>query len=446
MMAAWGLKVKGGSMAGGTAGPSGPGWRARSVEVAGLAAAASILPLAGWLFWALVLRLGPNDFHDYWLAGRLLLEGHSPYDSQALAELAAREHLSFMLGGGYSYPLPFALAMVPFAMLPFEWGVVAFNAVSLAAFGLTVGSWLVAVHGGPDLAQRRVLAALAAGAYPPIYGTVAMGQANLVLFPLLAAGALLAVSGATTARRGAGGALLGLAAIVKLVPGALVVPLAAARRWGATVGLAVGGAAAFALAVAAAPWAAAGSASLGSLLEPDTFYTNQSINGFVTRLVWEGDRTLPIWRGSFDPRPVTLALTAIFALATLAVIWWRRASLRSRRGALLGLGFALVAATIGAPKTSFWNESLVLAAVGLLVAAEAPDLTLRRFDRLDRALLAIWFGGAVVWAAVWAASPPSGGIQSWVVTLIWSSSLYSLLALWLLFAHRLAEPEGTGRQ
>jgi hypothetical protein len=425
-------------MTGSSAGPTHAGWRARPAEVAGLAVAASILPLAGWLFWASVLRLGPNDFHDYWLAGRLLLEGHSPYDSQALAELAAREHLSFMLGGGYSYPLPFALAMVPFAILPFEWGVVAFNAVSLAAFGLTVGLWLVAVHGGPHLARRRLLAALAAGAYPPIYGTVAMGQANLVLFPLLAAGALLAVSGATTARRGAGGALLGLAAIVKLVPGALVVPLAAGRRWGAAVGLAVGGAVVLTLAVAAAPWAAAGSTSLGSLLEPDTFHTNQSINGFVTRLVWEGNRTLPIWREAFDPQPVMLVLTTIFALATLAVIWWRRASLRGRRGALLGLGFALVAATIGAPKTSFWNESLVLTAVGLLLAADAPDLTLRRFDRLDRALLATWFGGAVVWAAVWALELRAAGPLAWATTLLWSSSLCSLLALWALLARKLA--------
>ena len=58
-------------------------------QIALLALAAIAVPLLGWAFWALVLRLGSNDFHDYWLAGRLVLEGHSPYDVGALRELAA---------------------------------------------------------------------------------------------------------------------------------------------------------------------------------------------------------------------------------------------------------------------------------------------------------------------------------------------------------------------
>ena len=45
------------------------------------------MPLVGWASWALVLRLGSNDFHDYWLAGRLVMEGRSPYDLGALREL-----------------------------------------------------------------------------------------------------------------------------------------------------------------------------------------------------------------------------------------------------------------------------------------------------------------------------------------------------------------------
>ena len=44
-------------------------------ELALLAAAAIAFPLAGWAFWSIVLGLGSNDFHDYWLAGRLILLG-----------------------------------------------------------------------------------------------------------------------------------------------------------------------------------------------------------------------------------------------------------------------------------------------------------------------------------------------------------------------------------
>jgi hypothetical protein len=190
----------------------------------------------------------------------------------------------------------------------------------------------------------------------------------------------------------------------------------------------------------AVPWAAAGSTGLASLFESDSFYTNQSINGFVTRLVAPSDRTAPLWNGAFDPRPVMLALTGAFALATLAVLWRARGRLADRRGAAIGLSLALVAGIIGAPKESFWNQAIALVAVGLLLAVEAPDLRVGRFGRIDRALLCVWFGTAILWAAQWAIEPPADGQLGSVVTLLWSSSLYGMLALWLLMARRLVAP------
>jgi hypothetical protein len=413
--------------------------RARVAEIARLAAAAIVVPLAGWLFWTLVRHLGPNDFHDYWLAGRLILEGHSPYDSAAMASLAAREHLSFTLGGGYSYPLPFALAMVPFGALPFDVAAALFGGLSLAAFGMTAALWLGWACGwAPALGRRRLALAVAAGAYPPVYGTMAMGQANLVLLPLLAGGAVLALDGGTAARRGAGGVLVGLAAVVKLVPGALLVPLAVGRRFGAAAACALAAVAAYAAAILAVPWATSGSAGLASLADPDHYYTNQSINGFVARLVEDGDRSAALWPGAFDPRPPMLVLTAAFGLLTLAILWRSRAGLTTRRGMAIGLGLALTAATIGAPKTSFWNESAVLVAVGLLIALDDPGPWFGRWPALDRALLAAWFGAALLWAGVWALEPPASGPLSAIVTLLWSGSLAGLAALWWLFARRLA--------
>jgi alpha-1,2-mannosyltransferase len=423
--------------------------RPAASQLARLVVVACVVPLAGWLFWAFVLRLGPNDFHDYWLAGRLLIDGKSPYDTAAMAALARQEHLSFSLGGGYSYPLPFALAMVPFAALPFDVAVVCFNSLSLAAFGLTVAAWATVIHPGAT-AARWTLVALVAGAYPPIYGTVAMGQANLILFPLLAVGAALALDGAAAAGRPparpfVGGLLLGLAAAVKLVPGALIVPLALGRKWATSSGLAVGATGAMAISAAIVPWAVSGSGGLASLLDPDGFYTNQSINGFVTRLVTATSRSLPLASGAFEPRPVMLAATALFGLVTLAVLWRSRAKMTSRRGLAYGLAFALVAATIGAPKTSFWNESILLVAVALVLAVEAPDLRpvarpgdwADRLDRLDVGLLAFWFGSALLWALVWAIEPGRGGAFSAAVNLAWSASLYGMLALWLLLARGL---------
>jgi alpha-1,2-mannosyltransferase len=422
--------------------------RRRAFEAARLALVAIVPPLLGWILWTFALRLGANDFHDYWLAGRLVLDGRSPYDITALRDLAAQQHLSFEVGGGYSYPLPFALAMVPLAALPFEVALVIFNAASLVAFGLTVAAWIVWDHAGADDpadGRRRLALALGAGLYPPVYGTVVNGQANLIVLPLLALGAVLALDGAGARRRAAGGLLLGLAAVVKLVPAVLVVPLALARRFGAAAGLVAGGVGALALAVAVAPWAAAGSGGLASNLDPDSYYTNQSINGFVTRLVEPTSRTSALFPQAFDPRPAMIVLTAILAAATAVVLWRYRSTLATRRGAALGLGLAVVAGVAGAPKDSFWNESLCLVAVGLLIAVDAPDLTLSRFGRVDGGLLAAWFGGAVVWAAVWAVEPARGGVFAAPVNLLWSASLFGLLALWLLFARRIRRPQPLDR-
>ena len=403
-----------------------------------LAMAAVAVPLAGWLLWALVLRLGANDFHDYWLAGRLVLDGHSPYDLAALRDLAAHEHLALEIGGGYSYPLPFALAMTPLAMLPYGAALATFSVISLAAFGMTVAAWILWAHGrSSDLGRRRLILALGAGLYPPVYGSIVNGQANLVVLPLLALGTILALDDRRTSRGAGGGLLIGLAAIVKLVPAVLVVPLALGRRVGAAVAVVAGALGALLVAVAAAPWAAAGSGGLAALFDPDPYYTNQSINGFVTRLVQPTGRTVPLFEGAFDPRAAMLALTALFAVLTLALLWHHRDALKTRRGAALGMAFALVAGVAGAPKDSFWNETMCLVAAGLLLAVDAPDLRFGRFDRLDRCLLGVWFGTAFLWAAVWAIEPSPAGSFAPIVNLIWSSSLYGLLALWLLLARRI---------
>ena len=224
--------------------------------------------------------------------------------------------------------------------------------------------------------------------------------------------------------------------------GSLAGPLARGRRAGGAGGIVAGGLGAMAVAVALAPWAATGSGGLASLFAADSFYTNQSINGFVTRLVEPSDKTLPIFPGAFDPGPVMAVATGLFGLATLGILWRARADLATTRGAALGLGLALVAGVAGAPKESFWNQAIVLAAVGLLFALEAPDLRLDSFGRADRSLLGVWFGSALAWVAVWAIEPAPVGPAAAFVTLVWSASLVGLLALWWLFARRLLRSGG----
>ena len=408
-------------------------------ELGLLAVAAMAMPL---IQWAWTNAFGSfNDFHDYWLAGKLVLAGQSPYDIQALRDLARTEHLSFLVGGGYSYPLPFAVFMIPFALMPFKFSLELFMGLSIALFGLTVAVWIDWAHGwAPSLARRRFALALAAGFYPPIFGTVASGQANLMLFPLLAGGMALTMAAPAPPRRAIGGVLLGLAAIVKLVPGILVVPLVIGRRWGGALGTALGALGALVVATLLAPWAAQGSGGLTSLLEPDSYFTNQSINGFVTRLVNHSDRTAPLFPHAFDARVPMLLLTAVFGLVTLALLWRARSQLKERRGLALGLALALVAGVIGAPKNSFWNQAFALIAVGLMLAVDAVDLRIRSLGRTDLIFLSVWLGGAFLWTALWMFTPSKTGPLPALVTLAQSSALYGMLALWLVLARRLAMP------
>ena len=405
-------------------------------EIALLAIAAMLMPLIQWAWTSAYGSF--NDFHDFWLAGRLLLNGQSPYDIQALRDLAHAEHLSFLVGGGYSYPLPFAVFMIPFALLPFQTSLEIFMGLSILSFGLTVALWIGWAHGWePETARRRFALALAAGFCPPVFGTVANGQANLILMPLLAGGLVLALTATGPRRRALGGALVGLAAIVKLFPGVVVVPLAIGRRWGAAAGTVAGALGALVAASLLAPWAATDSGGISRLLEPDSYFTNQSFNGFLTRLVNPSDRTLPPFEHVFDPRWPMLAVTLAFGLVTLALLWRARESLATPRGLALGLALALVAGVIGAPKNSFWNGALALPAVGLLLAFDAPDLHLRRLGRTDLLSLGFWLASAFVWTVLWMSPPPKTAVPA-LVTLLQSSGLYGLLALWLLLARRLA--------
>lgn len=431
---------------GGTPDPAGPAdmppgigsprWSHR--EFALLALVAVAVPLAWWIGSTVMGRgNGFNDFHDFWLAAKLITMGHSPYDKHALAALANAQGLHFVVGTGYSYPLPFAVAMIPFAALPFTVAVLAFNALGLLLFGLTVAAWICWAHGSRvGLSRRRLLLAAAAGLYPSVYGTVANGQAGLVLMPLLGLGAIAMLD--VGRKRGIlGGLAVGLAAIVKLTPGAMVVPLALGRRWATAGALAIGAAGSLALATLLAPWAGEGSGGLTALLEPDSYFTNQSINGFVSRLVLPSERTVPLWNHAFDPRLPVLILTGLFGLATLWILWRSRVGLRERRGLALGLAIALVAALIGAPKGTYWNQVTVLVPAGLLIAVEVPDLRFRRLPRLDLVLLAFWILGTSVQTLLWMYPPSKSVGFTPFVTIVTSSSIFGLLALWLVLARRI---------
>jgi hypothetical protein len=390
-------------------------------------------PLLYWIYRTLNGHgQGFNDFHDYWLASKLVLQGQSPYDLDALKALGEAEGRVFVLGTGYSYLPPFAVLMIPFAILPFDTAVLAFNGLSLVVFGFTVAGWIGWAH--PEAAAfRKAAVAVIAGAYPPIYGTIANGQANLVVLAPFAVGVALVLRGSRVASL-LGGMAIGLAGVVKLVPAAVALPQALGRRWLAVLGAGVGFAGSVALASLAVPFAASGSGGLADLVGPDAYFTNQSFNGFVSRIVRDSDRTKALLPDAFDPLIVGLAAATLFGLATLWLLWRARGALADGRGLALGMALVTVAAVAAAPKNAIWNEALVLVGVGLLLLVLAPDLRLSRLDWIDRWLLAAWLLGVVVQTYFWEESQVLDGRNPVLVTLIQSSAFYGLLALWALCA------------
>lgn len=403
----------------------------------GLAALVAGPSLAAWLL-AAVVRLPDlyNDFHSYWYAGRLLIEGASPYDLGALRDLAARHGDVFVLGTGYSYPLPFAIAMVPLAMMPFDIALALFNLGSIGLFAATVAIWLGRVHPSA-LPGRRRLAALACGALPPVVGSVLNGQVNLLVTATLAAGIALVLDRART-RSGIGGAAIGLAAVVKLVPGVLAVPLAlAGNRRAAAIGVVGAFVGSLGLAALVRPAAAADAAWLAELIRPDPFVTNQSVNGFVTRFFLSTDRMTAPAPGALDPVPAIAILTLALAAATLGVLWRARDRLATGDGLALGLALSLAAATAGAPKTSFWNGMLLLVSVGLIVATLAPRLDGSGLDLVERTCLLGWLVSAFGQPLIWIAGPVATAPGDVVIAILSSIGLYGNLALCWLLGRRL---------
>ena len=97
-----------------------------------------------------------KDFGYFWAAGRVLLEGGSPYQSL------------------YVYPLPAAVAAAPFAMLPAHWAVVLFVGLSMAlcAFALTREGY----QRLPILMSFPALTAMSTGQWSPLVLCAALGS------------------------------------------------------------------------------------------------------------------------------------------------------------------------------------------------------------------------------------------------------------------------------
>jgi len=187
------------------------------------------------------------DFSAYWAAANRLLDGAGLYTPAQLAGPYAPQAQYL-----YLYPPPLAGAVTPLAVLfPTDYRAAAWI---WAAIGAGIVVWAVlALWRSERLAERfpvlegrgRWLLIAAALAFPPVVGELVLGNVHLLLLGLLTL-AWLGIRQESPRGELAAGIAVGLATVIKVFPGVLIVWFVLTRRYRAAAGALIG-AAAFAL-------------------------------------------------------------------------------------------------------------------------------------------------------------------------------------------------------
>jgi alpha-1,2-mannosyltransferase len=265
------------------------------------------------------------DLEVYRFGVWALLDGGDPYG--ALPPTAVGAVLPFI------YPPFAALVLMPFALVPWEVAWPALMAASMLALAVTL--YVTARALWPSSGRRGAVAASAlalplAFALEPVHSTIDFGQVNLLLMALVAADCLVARP------RWPRGALIGIAAAIKLTPAAFVLFFLLRGDRKAALVAAVSGSVVTLSAFAIAP-----SASLRFWLDNPAggvsgapFYTNQTFEAVLVRAGVEGVPRTLMWVGLSvaallaaapairrAPAPLALVATAAVALLVSPTSW-----------------------------------------------------------------------------------------------------------------------------
>jgi len=197
----------------------------RSAVEGPVARVAFALALAGALAWAALIVVSSSangtlgfDYRAYDLAVDRLLAGQSMYDA------SAQGTGSF---GLFFYPPPFALLILPFALLPTELGVGAWTIALVAASVAAI--WLLPV----SIRVRWIVLLLAALSWPLVYA-IKLGQVGPMLL------LLFAIGWRWMDRPWPLGVAAGLGTVIKLQPALLIGwAVVTGRRRAALIGIGV---------------------------------------------------------------------------------------------------------------------------------------------------------------------------------------------------------------
>jgi hypothetical protein len=303
------------------------------------------------------------DFMPFYLAARLVLEGRDPYDLATFRNaFIAVGSQGYAFGGAFSYPLPVALLVIPFALLPFS-----------VAAPLWLTSQVAVAIGTLVALGRRLFAANARRDIVMLLGLTATMPATLVSLWLgqILAFALAVIGGALIAlldgRPRLAGGILALAVLkpqifLLLVPALLLVSAARVRIF---QGLLLGSLALALPAFAVRPgW-------IGEWL------------GAATTVATKPVAHANVW-GPFPADAAWLGWVVLIALSAVYLVWWKETApgLPALYAAAVALSLAI------APYAWAWYD-IVLAIPAAVVLAYAPAAGAQRALLLISLVLAL---------------------------------------------------------
>jgi len=358
-----------------------------------------------------------NDFKAYYTAGLAVRLGeagqylYSDPQQLNLGLLPSQPWVDFATSHGvphpsaYIYPPFFAVVMAPLTLLPYHSANLAWFWLNTALLAASIGLLVRIARSLSRSQEEGPLSLLAVCVvfvclnFFPTIRAMQCGQAGFVLLFLTTAALALCLApagapGGPRGRSALAGACLALAAAIKLTPIILIAWLAwAGRRRVAAWGL--GWLAAFgAIGLAVAGWSNHLTYATGfmpSLARGAATYANQSINGFLNRLLT--DRSVAVFDFAEEPALVWWG-TRLAAAALLACAFWltrRSAGPEAQPGRALALGYGLMVLSTLMVAPISWEHHYVMALLPLaiLIGCQADGGSLRALALLALAYIAM---------------------------------------------------------
>lgn len=388
-----------------------------------------------------------SDLSSYYTAGVLVRAGQAAHlydvapadtilgDATAGPWRETGDRLGIGRQHYYIYPPFFALLAAPLSLISFDAARWLWLLFDLALLALFVRLYLVwRRHDGtyPDLLERALIAVTLGLEFLPLIWALAIGQTSLLILATLTASILLLKNG----RDAGSGLLLGVAAAIKLTPALLIVYFAwrgrpRAALWGAATSVVCCLAAAVALGpgvslrffTAVVPQMSAGT----------SYFLNQSLTGFLDRLMGGGDVRQVALEGSAAVKWIAFVVSLVLVGVT-AFGFGRRAGRPEGLQLDLELSAVILLTLILSPIS--WTHHYILAVIPVYtVVAAASRSGIRSLTLASAAGLAF---------LLIARKPHWELFGEGVRRLALSAAMYGALILWaicLLLLRRMASPD-----